>query len=33
MEDLVQIIKEIRENAFDNELADINKRAISIRQG
>ena len=31
MEDLDQIIKEIRENAFDNELADIYKRAI--RQG
>ena len=31
MEDLDQIIKEIRENAFDNELADIHKRAI--RQG
>ena len=31
MEDLVQIIKEIRENAFDNELADIYIRELLDR--
>ena len=31
MEDLDQIIKETRENTYDNELANIYKRAI--RQG
>ncbi len=31
MEDLDQIIKEIRENTYDNELADINIRELLDR--
>ena len=31
MEDLDQIIKEIRKNTFDNELADINIRELLDR--